>query len=436
MPGRALLINPYITDFKLYDEWMHPLGLYFLSDLLQRSGIETIFINTQKRTDKAGRFGTGNFHCKEIEKPDLYRHMARKYKQYGRSEQELEYQIRAVPRPDFVCIGSMMTYWAPGVLSTIRVVRSIYPEIPIVIGGTAAQLIPEYFQGRLDSASQIAPSLFSLPSLMRVSSELCSNNQLTITGGLQQLDSLPHGPVLLSLGCPLQCTYCASSILQPKHMIRPLKTVIEETVYLIERFKVKDFSFYDDALLYKPELVLLPFLNAVASRGFTLRFHTPNGLHLRYITSALLDRLKLAGFKTLRFGYESGSSKYSSATSRKTNRNDLASKMDMAKRAGFSGGDLGVYVMGGLQEQSVDELLEEMEFISSLNIKVKPVFLSPVPKTPLFEYYAAQFPEIRHDPLWHNDSFFITRIPGWDQDSVEMIRSTAKDLNSRLLQVT
>ena len=33
-PFAALVVNPFITDFKLYDEWMHPLGLYFLIDLL------------------------------------------------------------------------------------------------------------------------------------------------------------------------------------------------------------------------------------------------------------------------------------------------------------------------------------------------------------------------------------------------------------------
>jgi hypothetical protein len=26
----ALVINPHAADFKLYDEWMHPLGLYLL----------------------------------------------------------------------------------------------------------------------------------------------------------------------------------------------------------------------------------------------------------------------------------------------------------------------------------------------------------------------------------------------------------------------
>ena len=77
-------------------------------------------------------------------------------------------------------------------------------------------------------------------------------------------------------------------------------------------------------------------------------------------------------------------------------------------------------------------MIEEMRHIASFSAAVKPVFVSPVPGTPLFEEYAAEYPLLRTDPLWQNDSFFITRLPGWGEEGVEAVRRCAKELNGRV----
>ena len=43
-------------------------------------------------------------------------------------------------------------------------------------------------------------------------------------------------------------------------------------------------AFYDDALLFKPDQILLPFLRQVMQRGLEAHFHTPNALNARFIT--------------------------------------------------------------------------------------------------------------------------------------------------------
>ena len=98
----------------------------------------------------------------------------------------------------------------------------------------------------------------------------------------------------------------------------------------------------------------------------------------------------------------------------------------MALEAGFSKDQIGIYVMGGLEGGGPGEMLEEIDFIKSTGVKAKPVFLSPVPGTHTFNSYARQFPSLLHNPLWHNDSFFITCIPGWDWDTLEEIRRRAR----------
>ncbi|HEX2959728.1 MAG TPA: B12-binding domain-containing radical SAM protein [Chitinispirillaceae bacterium] len=433
----ALLINPLVCDFKLYDEWMHPVGLYLLYDFLEKSGISTHFFNfldpgfhTQKK-----KHGTGSFEYVEITKPDLYQSIKRKYKLYGRSAQSFITFLSTIPRPDIVCIGGTMTYWAPGIIETYKLIRQHLPETTILCGGIAAQLIPDYLAAnmpcckiignieRLQSISVPDINFGNLPiDLSRLSMNSC----------LATYSSLPHAPVLLSLGCPMRCSYCASGILQPNHQVRDIDIVISEVASIIEQRGTTDFAFYDDALLYQKESILFPFLERIGAPGKKVRFHTPNGLHVRYMDNCILDKMIHAGLETLRFGYESGQSQHHTAVSGKVNREQLAKKVSMALASGFSGRQIGVYVMGGLPRQTPEDLCEEMDFIHSLGVSAKPVFISPVPGTALFKDYAASFPEIKTDPLWHNDTFFITNLECWDDAGIETIRQKARKLNSSL----
>ncbi len=431
----ALIINPLVSDFKLYDEWMHPVGLYFLYDYLQQCGLSVHMFNfldpgfhTQKK-----KYGTGSFDYIEIPKPDVYQPIKRKYKLYGRSAQSFKTYLDSIPEPDLVCIGGTMTYWAPGIIETYAIIKEYLPKANIICGGIAAQLIPDYLGSKMPGC----PIIGNLPKLqsfdindISIPNPQIDYSRLSITSGLAAYSSLPHAPILLSLGCPMRCSYCASSILQPHHQIRDLDIVMKEITSMIELQGISDFAFYDDALLFQKESILFPFLSKIKVLDINVRFHTPNGLHVRYIDKPTLEKMIQAGFETLRFGYESGLTQHQHAVSGKVDRSQLEVKISMALESGFTGKQIGVYVMGGLPRQTPDDLSEEMDFIHSLGVSVKPVFISPVPGTELFRHYAMQFPAILSDPLWHNDTFFITNLEGWDDSGIEMIRQKARRLNN------
>ncbi len=70
---------------------------------------------------------------------------------------------------------------------------------------------------------------------------------------------MPYAPILTSTGCPFRCPYCASSLLYNSFEQRQ----IDEIVYEIEelyRLGVRDFAFYDDALLYRADYHIKPLL--------------------------------------------------------------------------------------------------------------------------------------------------------------------------------
>jgi radical SAM superfamily enzyme YgiQ (UPF0313 family) len=228
----------------------------------------------------------------------------------------------------------------------------------------------------------------------------------------------------------MRCSYCASTILQPATIFRDTETIINEVSFQKYAFNLDDCAFYDDALFCRPLDSLTHLLKSLGK--LQIRLHAPNGLHLRFLDPELLAVMKEANFVTLRFGYESGLDKFSRDTKGKVGRKLLEQKISMLFDAGFLPRQIGIYVMGGLLEQIPEDLISEIEFIHSLGVLAKPVFISPVPKTALFDYYAAQFPHIITDPLWHNDTFFITNLPRWDYAGIEEIRKITKKLNGKL----
>jgi hypothetical protein len=434
MAPTVLVINPYATDFKLYDEWMHPLGLYFLISLLEDNGIDTRYFSCLSRDPaaKPKKHGTGDFLWEEIEKPELYRSIPRNYKRYGRPKNELVNFLADVPAPDLICVGSMMTYWLPGLAETVKIIASVHPATPILIGGIAARLMPEIVAalgprvtvaGSLESDSQ--GSLRLHPALPPLS----INGPLSLIGGFRKIDKAYHGAILMSHGCPFSCSYCASSLLHHGFSFRPLEVVAREIRFCAEQRGIVDFAFYDDALLVNPENGIVPLLNALPLTEQKFRFHTPNGLHPRFFTPEIAHLLRNSGFATVRFGYESGAPEHRRDTSEKATKRLLADAVDTAVAAGFSTDQIGVYVMAGLFGQTPAQVAEDMSFVASTGAKVKPVFLSPVPGTPLFERYAKRFPQIKTDPLWHNDLFFITQVDGWSREAAEEIRMNAKEMN-------
>jgi hypothetical protein len=323
----ALVINPYAADFKLYDEWMHPLGLYFLIDLLRHNGFEVRFFNCLERTihERSKKFNTGEFHNEEIEKPSLFSAIPRKFKRYGRPLQDLTDFLEAAQRPDLICIGSMMTYWLPGVTYTADTIVSRFPDVPIVIGGCAARLIPETMAAYMPQHITISTSMIESGSIVLHPSlpPLSPKTPLSLRPGLEMLPRPVHGPLLASLGCPMRCSFCASSYLQGAFRRRDPSLILDEINCCIAGNTITDFAFFDDALLYEPERGVVPLCNTLIDRKYNIRLHAPNGLHLRGIDEILAILMKRCGFRTLRFGYESGAACHTRDISRKTTRDDM-----------------------------------------------------------------------------------------------------------------
>ncbi len=444
---KILLINPWIYDFAAFDLWAKPLGLLYIGSFLEKFGYKVSLSDCLwrhhpevKEKIKLKKYATGKFFSEEVEKPPLLKNIPRKYKRYGIPRIIFENDLKEGGRPDLIIITSIMTYWYPGVFDAISIIKKIFPDTPIILGGIYACLCSDHAK-KYSQADYIIPGDGKIECLKIADS--ISGKKRSYDKINTDLDQIPYPAyhlyeeidsisMITSLGCPLNCTYCASSFIQPDFIERAPDEVFKEILYYREKFEIKDIAFYDDALLINSKARFIPLVEKIIKQKLNIRFHTPNGLHIRLINEKIADLFYKAGFKTLRLSFESSIKRIQNSSSMKTTNQDLISAKKCLRNAGYNNEKIETYVMVGLPYQDRNEIIDAVRFVHDLGLKVKLVEYSPIPHTVDYEKTITKYKNIGTDPLLHNNSIFSMLTDEVGYKNLMEIKDLVADLNRKL----
>ena len=389
--ARLLGVNPPVRDFAFMDLWSKPLGLLYLLQSLREHNEVRLLDCIAQAADGEKSFGRVKVRKEEIGKPEVYRMIPRRYSHFGLTKSEIISLLERQERPDYILLTSAMTYWYPGVSWAIGVLKEIFPQSPVVLGGIYAGLCPEHAAGlgadyiigdRCEpEAPYPAMDLYGRPS---------------------------YGVVMTSFGCPFSCRYCASNVLWPRYHRRGLEEVLREIGFQAA-LGAKDFAFYDDALLLDKEKFFYPLCREIMARwGGGLRLHTPNGLHVRQIDAECARILYESGFKTIRLSLESIDPGVALDSSGKVARGEYAAAVKNLLAAGYETKDCETYILLGLPGQAPASVRDTITFVRDHGGTPKLAEFSPIPGTPHFEAAAVKLPELRTEPLLQNNSVYCS----------------------------
>ncbi len=433
-PGKKsiLLVNPWIHDFAAYDLWMKPLGLLYLGGILRSKGYRVSLLDCLEFPSIPGDFsaglkqprrkeyGKGHFYKEIIPKPKALQKIPRQYRRYGIPPERVERFISTMSAPDLIFMTSSMTYWYPGVVKIIEFLRKKFSGVPILLGGTYASLCPDHAREH-SGADQVLPGPWDRQKMKVVAEVLGDEPQLAEENfpswpypAFDLYSRVPYVCLLTRCGCPFSCTYCASSRLSKGFESRSPERVVEEISFWREKFGVRNFAFYDDALLLNPSGHILSILRELMKRKVSCNFHTPNALHVRAIDQEVADLLFRSGFKTIRLGLETANEAFQMETGGKVDNREFQRAVENLKGAGYTAEEIGVYLMVGLPGQRVEEAEESIAFVRGMGAKPILVEYSPIPGTPWFEK-AKQFSsfDIENEPLFHNNSLLPCQWEGF-----------------------
>ncbi len=420
---RILLINPWIYDFAAVNMWARPLGLLKVAEFLSQFDVELQFIDCLNRFRLKG-YNMGKYPKLILPTPEPLLNIKRYYGRYGISLQEFVDRLKVSSPVDLILVTSLMTYWYPGVFEVIRLCKKYLPETPVILGGIYATLCTEHavtlsgadyvYQGRIgDDFVEI---------LEQMGIRIEKQNPITPYYKMNFYKNTPYAPLLTSEGCPYRCSYCASGLLYTHYRRRPIESILKEIKELYS-LGVRDFAFYDDALLYRPDEHIKPLLYSVIKEGMDIRFHTPNGLHARYLDQEVAQLMYRSGFKTIRLSLETVDPERQTLTGGKVKNKELDFAIHNLKEAGFTREQIGVYLMYGLPGQGLKEVIQGIEYLMSRDVRIHLAEYSPIPGTRDWELLIKK--GIIHndiDPLLTNNTVFSILCAHYDREELRRIK--------------
>ncbi|OEU64668.1 MAG: B12-binding domain-containing radical SAM protein, partial [Desulfobacterales bacterium S5133MH16] len=436
-----LLVNPWIHDFAAYDFWAKPLGLLTLASILRRHGFNITYLDCMDRfhakapqTDPYARHGRGPYLKTKIPKPGGLEDIPRNFSRYGIKEKWFREDLLCIQKPDLVLMTSMMTYWHTGVTETIGVIKDIFPDVTIVLGGIYASLCHEHALN-CSGAHRIQTGPGEKHILKLVGEH--TGFSVTPTFDPDDLDTYPYPtfelqrkityiPLQTSKGCPFACQYCASHFLNPKRMVRNPESVVEEIKCWHEKYNVKDFVFYDDALLVDAEKHAAPMLEGIINAGLKVRFHTPNAVHIREISKQTARLMFHAGFKTLRLGLETTSLDIRNELDKKVTVSEFVRAVTCLKKAGFDKNMIGVYLMAGLPGQQIESIENSIQTVRRTGATPILAYYSPIPKTALWgQAVASSRYNLESDPIFTNNAILPCRNEPFSWQTISHLKNLA-----------
>lgn len=309
--------------------------------------------------------------------------------------------------PDVIGI-SVLTPSAEIVYEIAKNIRTSYPQIKLVMGNMHASLFADeilsnnyadfvvHREGELTMLALIR-TLEKGENIEGVGSISFKKNGVTVENTLnshiENLDDLPlpawdlfpldkystdprtelikgfvEIPILATRGCPNQCTFCSSRTersLGSKYRKRDPKLVVDEMVYMHERYGSKVFSFMDLAFpMVRKHAVDL--CNEIIKRGLNKKLKWATECRVKPLDEELLCLLKEAGCERLCFGIESGNNNTLKLLKKNFTTDDVRKAVKMAHNAGI---EIDGMFMIGLPEETEEMIKETIDFAIELNVR-------------------------------------------------------------------
>ncbi len=426
---RILLVNPPIHDFAAYDFWLRPYGLLSVAGQLRGRADFVCFdfldrlhpLMVGRSELQSDRWGRGRFYGERIARPACLTNIPRYFRRFGLPRDCFRQLLRGQRPCDYVLVQTMMTYWYLGVAEVVEEVRRAWPAAKIVLGGNYVTLCADH--ARCLEADLLVPGT-DLEPLWNFLEIAPDPDQPALW---EAYDPPGAGVLKLTDGCPFKCTYCSVPKVYSEFRPRSQERSLAE-LDLLASLAVGNIAFYDDALLFDAQAVLVPFLEELVRRRSSVNLHTPNALNARFVTTELAGLMVRAGFKTFYLGFESRSRRWQQNTGSKVYAEEFAEAVRHLLSAGADPANITAYQILGHPHSDVQELEASMQFVHSLGVRGMLADFSPIPGTPDGDA-CRQWVDM-DEPLMHNNTAFpVIRL---GSDEVNRLKELQRRLNRAL----
>ncbi len=314
-----------------------------------------------------------------------------------------------------------MTPTVSAALEVAAAVKGSRPELPVILGGAHATLLPEETLAAAPEIDVIVrgegeETILELLQALEEKRPLSDIQGISYRkdgkvvsnparSGNVEMDSLPflayhllpwqkykphppHGRALpfavtiTSRGCPYQCAYCSKPIFGSRFRAQSPDRVVRELAYLQDKLGIKEFAFYDDVFT----------LNKQRARGIAdgiikagLRMHWTCETRVNLVDRELLGQMKRAGCYAVAYGIESASREILDSLCKDISLEQVEEAVRITHQVGLQTAG---YFMLGSPGESPETIRQTIDFAKKLKLDFAQFSVTtPFPGTKLFDLY-------------------------------------------------
>jgi anaerobic magnesium-protoporphyrin IX monomethyl ester cyclase len=195
-------------------------------------------------------------------------------------------------------------------------------------------------------------------------------------------DAFPVASIMVSRGCPGQCTYCETkNIFGRKTRFRSPENVIGEIRDLVNNYGVKEIHFLDDVITANKKFVR-EFCKLLIAEPYRVNLLIPNGLRADMVNREILTLLKDAGLKSVGFGIETGNERVQKLIKKGITNDRVRESVKLSKELGLH--TWGFFILG-LPGDTEEAIRETIDFAIELDVKfAKFLILKPFPGSEVY----------------------------------------------------
>jgi len=205
----------------------------------------------------------------------------------------------------------------------------------------------------------------------------------------------PYAPMILTRGCPYNCTFCGSSHINGKRVrARSAKNFLDELKLLYENYKVREIQLYDSNCAFYKDL-LIDVCKGIIKENFDIAWNCPNGIRLDSLDEELVFWMRKAGCYEVCVGIESGSERILKMIKKGISIDLVREKVNLLNRAGIR--VIGYFIIG-FPTETKEEIENTLKFSLELPLFRAGYFiLCPYPGTKIYDQIKEKYKIKRED---------------------------------------
>jgi radical SAM superfamily enzyme YgiQ (UPF0313 family) len=452
---QVLLLQPWVEDFYCTPCRTQPAGLAYLAASIKSSFQD---LDVQIYDTLAGR------RKKSLPWPAEFKYLKpyygfqdkspfalfHQYYRFGQSKETIEKKLQAY-RPLFIGISCLFTPYYRESLKLARICRSVFPDVPIVMGGSHATLHPqtllfppppfgpeenlcdyvlrgeaeeticeltEYLLGKrnLKEVRNLVTRQWN-PACPMPAPAIPDRMRITLPSftGLNRKDyrymRVPLSVLITSRSCPHRCSFCTvHSVFGTAYEVRDIGSIVDE-ISIRYREGIRHFDIEDDNFTHN-KTHCMELLDRIRGLNLPITLSAMNGLCYTSLDRDILQNMKLAGFDTLNLSLVSAWQESGGTIQRPHNPKKFFRILDAAAEL-----DLRViaYVILGMPGQSPEEMWDTLTMLASSRCLIGPSPFYFTPGSPVHKREKDN-PSIRLASAGQ-DPFFSARLTAMDLET-------------------